>query len=773
MEEFTYIYLGGHLAEVVCGHSAFVFFFMYIPMTSPMPQYFSRFGQCEFQDLAGEELDISNLHAHVIESPAREILLSSHRRFNFGQSEAGIDALTLLSDLSRLAPSVAKDFVPKHFAENSVPFRLLNDIYSQCEPKGYIALSYCRKRVEADTPRRVVTPIAFGWSKEEDQFPIPTSNAIFQAVLREKRPEEGLWYDQVCINQDDETERVASMGAIDTIYQNARTVVVALDDVAATPDEEQFLRYYVERYAYSELPNDQQPNTGMSPPVMHQYPLLWSFLERVLSSAWFGRAWCAHEMRSGQNHVFVLPCYSPYGGQVSTVIRFTGAFFLHLLVLANEIYPATPAYHGKLRSLHEFFHQRITLNGDTFLAMQRPDTPQMSNSDGVALIPKIAETFKLQASGNPRLSPHLRQQDANRDKMGIALNASGLPLAMTSANTLSRPNIEDECLRSLLLVGLAARDPVALCTTGTPLRLHDGSTSWLSRPTPLDISSIRPAPPRFSRRATPIAQGSDGRAEYAQLDLVFLDLPHRTNPNPSFSSQVVRARTLIDLCIQYQLDGGALWNSWQAQGHPRALTMRNTFIQTLACVFECGPQWLLELSSRLKTYDTLTLEPHTIEMMLNPHLILQNYIILPEGQAALSSLLAFLSTLITSGIPWASGASEYNYGPLMINGPGSSSSDQDASVLTPTYGGKAIIFAPFEHSKTLLIAVPAAVKDSHYDTLARGWVLTSMNPYTGSAKRTVSWTLQSKAVLFGDTIFTTSLECSGNSDVRNHCVYGP
>jgi hypothetical protein len=742
---------------------------MYTPMTSQMPQYFSRFGQCEFQDVAGDELDIANLHTHVVEPHTRDTLLSGHYRSNYGQPKSTIDAITLLSDLTRLAPSVAKDFVPKQYAENSVPFRLLNDIYAPGEPKGYIALSYCRKKVDAGTPRRVVTPIAFGWSKEEDQFPIPTSDAIFQAVLREKRPEEGLWYDQVCINQDDEVERIASMGSIDTIYENARIVVVALDDVVTPPEEEQFLRCYVERYAYSELPLGQQPHAGMSPPVMQQYPLLWSFLERILASAWFGRAWCAHEMRSGQSHVFVLPCYSAYDDQVSTVIRFTGAFFLHLLALASEIYPTTPAYHSKLRSLHKFFHQRITSNGDAVLAAQRPDTPQMLVSDGVTLIPNIAETFQLLAGGNPRLSPHLRQQDANRDKMGIALNASGLPLAMTSVNALTRPNIEDECLRSLLLVGLAARDPVALCTTGAPLRLHDGSTSWLSRPTPLDVNPTLPAPVRFSRRATPISQGSDGRAEFAQLDLVFLDLPHRSNPNPSFSTQVSRARTLVDLCIQYQLDGSALWNSWQVPSHPRAQTMRNTFIQTLACVFECGPQWLLELSSRLKPYNTPALEPHIIEMLMNPHLILQNYMLLPEGQAAFSSLLTFISTLITSGIPWASGASEHSYGPLIISGPGSSSSPDAPRA----YGGKAIIFAPFQHSKTLLIAVPAAVKDAHYDTLARGWVVTSMNPYTGSAKRTVSWTLQSKGVIFGDATFTNALEGCGDVDVRNHCVYGP
>lgn len=747
---------------------------MYFPMALSNPQYpqSTRFGQCEFVELDGNSLDTSNLHTRIIKSPAKEVLLSNQRCVDFGSPDASIDSATLLADLNRLAPSVIKDFIPKHYAEHSFTLRLLNDIDFQGTESGYIALSYCRKKTLPETPRTVVTPIAFGWSEEVDQLPLPTTDAIFQAILQEKREDEGIWYDQVCLNQDDETERVAAVGTMDVIYKNARTVVVALDDVVVSPEEAQFLRYYVQHYTYSELPMDQQPFAALSPPLMRQCPLIWSFMERILSSAWFDRAWCAHEMKSGQSHVFLISCYPQYSGGNSTVVRFTGAFFFHLLSLASEIYPTTPSYHGKLRSLYEFFHRRMASSMDTILGAHRPDTPQTAESHQASLIPHIAQTFLLQASGNPRLPEYLRRQDANRDKMGIALNASGLPLSITSANSLSRPNIEDECLRSLLLVGLAARDPVALCTTGTHLRLHDGSTSWLTRPTPLDVNPSRPSLPTFGKWSTPITQGSDGRAEYAQLDLVFLELPHRTQPNPNFPRQVARGRALIDLCIQHQLDGSALWNSWQVQGHPRAMTMRNTFIQTLACVFECGPQWLMELSARLKLYTTTTMDQQSIEMLLNPHLLVQNYILLPEGQSALSFLLSFLSTLITSGIPWGSGVSERSHGPLIVTGPAASTT-YDGNFPVQGFGGKAIIFAPFEHSKTLLVAVPADVKEAHYDSLARGWVLTSMNPYTGSPKPTVSWTLQSKGVIFGDGNFSMALERRGELEVRNHRVYGP
>jgi hypothetical protein len=749
---------------------------MYFHMALPTsPQYFTRFGQCEFHGIDESELDTSSLRARIIKSSTQEILLN-RQIWPTSITDTNIDAATLLSDLSRLAPSVVKEFLSKDHVNSAFTFRLINDVDFQGEEQGYIAMSYCRRTITQTTPRRVVTPfgdLPFGWQKEVEQFPLPTSTALFQAVVRERNIGEGLWLDQICIEQEDEVERSITIGAIDTIYKNARTVVVALDDIAVTPDEEEFLRYYVEQYNYSQLPAAHQPNTGLVPPFMQQCDLFRSFFERIVGSEWFERAWCALEMNMGQSHVFLVPCYKQYENDVQPIIRFTGAFFTHMLVLASEHTTFTPTLQEKIRSLLELFQNRSTLNEDGSLAVHRPDTPQDATADTIPFIPTIAETFRMKASGNPRLPENLRILDANRNKTCIALNASGLPLALAPPGPFSRPNIEDECLRSLLLVGIAARDPVALCTTGTPLQLHDGSTSWLCRPTSLDVNTARSPPRRFKRQTSQILQATDGRAEYAQLDLVFLDLPHRTTPSPAFSTHVVRARMLIDLCAQYQIPGFGLWSFSQAPDHPRTPALRNIFIQTLACVFDCGPQWLLEVSSHVQPMD-----PQAIEMLLNPHLILQNYILLTEGQAAFTQLIGFLSTLIASGMPWPSGASERTHGPLIVSASASSTPFDYPGSPThrlPTHTGKAIMFAPFEHSKTLLIAVPAAVQDTSYAPLARGWVLTSMNPYTGtgSAKGTVSWTLQSKGAMFGDRAFNAGLGRVGEAEFRRHRVYGP
>ena len=541
--------------------------------------------------------------------------------------------------------------------------------------------------------------------------------------------------------------------------------------------------------------------SACSPPCMQQNPSFWTFFERVLSSAWFGRAWCAHEMKMGQSHVFLMPCWTYEDDEVQTVIRFTGAFFLHMLDLAGEMQSVEAADFGKVRALHAFFRHSVAVQDDNDTALAyRPDTPQHSPQDRSSLIPTIADVFPMKAGGNPLLPEYLRRLDANRDKMCIALNASEVPLALAPANAFSRPNTEDECLRSMLLVGLAARDAIALCTTGTALQLHDGSISWLCRPALPDASSARPALSRLSKSARQITQGSDGKAEYAQLDLLFLDIPHRAAPNALFGTHVERARMLVDLSIQSQVGGTGLWNFWQTPNHARAPALRNIFIQTVACFFNCGAQWLLDVAASQEHQGLSAMEPYALSVLMNHQVPLQNYLALPDGRAAVSALLSFAAELIASGIPWASGASERTHGPMIVSAPVSSSisssasssssfsttsspsstfpslslqssSPQHAPAINP---GRALIFAPFAHSKTLLLAVPAALQSAEYQPLARAWVLTTRHPYTGGVlKPAVNWTLQSKGVLFGDAAFAACLMCCGEADVRNHRVYGP
>ncbi|KAF2110589.1 heterokaryon incompatibility protein-domain-containing protein [Lophiotrema nucula] len=724
----------------------------------------TRAGQCEFIDVEEDEVDTSNLQAHIVGPEATQSLLLD--RHPWTPPEPPLDPEALLSDLTQLAPSVAKSVTIKNRDADELVLRLIYNTDVVQDESSYIAMSYCWKKVNREMSRKIVSPtgdLPFGWVRTVEQFPLPTSKAMFEAVLRERSSEqEGLWFDQACINQEDEEEKATTIGAIDSIYRNARTVVVALDDIAADEHEESFFRQYIEQYSSSDQPSNQQPSLGLKPPMVLRHRPMRTFIERILSSIWFERAWCAHEMRMGRNYVFIVPCVSDEDDEVFTFIRFAGSFFLHLLSLAGEAPHAFPGSQGQISSLHQLLARKIMIE-EQFAIQARNSGVQLSPNLELPnqYIPSIAEIFRQKAGGNPRLPEYLRRLDANRDRVSIALSYAGLPLALRPASPLQRPNIEDECLRQLLLICLAARDAVALCTTGTPLQLHDGSISWICRPTSLDVLPSTQPLPRFSSKTSAISQASDGRAEYVQLDLVFLDLPHRTQPNPYFPIYVQRARLFIDLCIQHRIQSLTTWTSWQAPGHPRAPPMKNMFVQTLACAFQCGPGWFFDVSNRLLQPEQ-QLGIQAIEILLHPQLDIQNFIITPDGQRALSLLLAFLCTLITNGIPWASGASERTCGPMVV------------SLSHTSHTSRAIIFAPFEHSKTLLVAVPDAVKAPEYASLARGWILTPFREFTGSPSgTTVKWTLVGKSVVFGDKGFDGSLGGGQGGEGRGHMVFGP
>ncbi|KAF9741438.1 O-methyltransferase family 2 [Paraphaeosphaeria minitans] len=703
------------------------------------------------------------IHAHVVSPRVKQALVYPQQQQYPHEihDEAGD---SLLAHLHRLAPSVAKDFLPRPSIRDDVAFRLINDAYPEGEEESYIAISYVWYKVSRDTPKKLISLVGdlpFGWVQTVEQVPLPTTKGMFQAVLNERRAGEGLWFDQVCINQEDVIEKALAIGTMDSIYKNARIVVAALDDVSVTVEELQYLEQYYHKYVFSDLPLDQHPNRGMNPPVMQQYPWLRSFVERILSSMWFERAWCAHELRMGRSHVFLVPCSMEYGEDSAyTVVRLTGAFFVHIESLLRLV-PDSLSYY------------------DQGAVAVRESYPRPRPSLWRSLVPTIPEIFNMKAGGNPRLPEHMRRLDANRDKTSIVLNVTGIPLVLKPPSPLRRPAIKDECLRQLLLIGLAARDPVTLCTTGAPLQLHDGSISWLCKPTPLDQpSSYSVQPPAFPQTTNTITQGSDGRAEYIQLDLIFLDLPHRTQPNPNFPAIAQRAREFIELCIQYQVQSHTLWNLAQTSTHPRAPALRNIFLQTLACMFECGAAWLLDVVSQPSFPQSISsLDPAALELLFNPQVILRTYVNIPFSAA----LLHILGTFIAHGIPWASSASERTHGPLVVSAPSPSPPPPPrtfAHKTVPLPSEKLLLFAPFAHSKTFLVAVPAALKSPDYDALARGWILTPSSPFTGSGMRSpkaaaVSWVLRGKATVFGEGAVNAGLGDGGGESVRNHRVYGP
>ena len=189
----------------------------------------------------------------------------------------------ILDTLTRIAPSVAEGFYVKYDSLGDLAFRLYNPQHSEHAPEGaYIALSYCwrnhgNQKVYAD---------------DKESIPLPLSPEMFSGVLAQKRQNEGLWFDQGCIHQTEEQEKATTIGLMDTIYQSARSVIVALDDIELSDHEVVYLRNFINQYKRLS-PEASSRLLSVRPAWMQTSPyssVIRGIYDKILNSAWMGRA---------------------------------------------------------------------------------------------------------------------------------------------------------------------------------------------------------------------------------------------------------------------------------------------------------------------------------------------------------------------------------------------------------------------------------------------------------------------------------------------------
>jgi hypothetical protein len=201
----------------------------------------------------------------------------------------------------------------------------------------------------------------------------------------------------------------------------------------------------------------------------------------------------------------------------------------------------------------------------------------------------------MKAGGNPRLPRHLRECAANRDKVSIVLNIARLGLVLSTSKDAQLPATMDECLRSLLLLALAAREPASLCTGGSSLKIPRTVSNWLFSP---EGSAITAGFETQISHQTAISTGSDAStAEYVQLDLVFpLAKMHRLSYFPPTQGSLDRAKLFMDWWMSYSRSS-TLSRLFDAPPLDLAKA-KEIFIQTLACSLECGQSWMSEVSKQ-------------------------------------------------------------------------------------------------------------------------------------------------------------------------------
>jgi len=666
-------------------------------------------------------------HVHKLD------LVDEHRLLK-PPSDAGSHPKQLLERLQHLDNRVAERFMVKPDIKAEFAFRLICNSrhFIRQQHSSFIALSYRRKRVV---------------EKHPDFYTLPLEKEMLQAVWEERISDhEGLWIDQICIDQDSNEEKTISMSAMDMVYRSARLVVVALDDLELKEREGNVLKNHMIEY---ERLRHVAPNKRFrrhQTPWLEGHEDLLQVLQKILSSSWFKRAWCRHEMRLARDHVFLLPCRTA-GLFKRTVLRLTSSCIAHLLALATEV-PFDAKIELLKPALHAFFRDRTqpTTNGTD-------STLHHGNFTTV-----VAEVFGMEAGGDPRLPEEQREADARRDKVSIILNTMECGLALNPRHRVGMS--KEECYYSLLLLALAAGDPGALCSVGKPMRIPVHETArrksyeiscWQFEPTNVDagLNNYKTLDrlPADSKYSTGFSHGH----HFIKLDLHLLsaDNLHRASDNKEI---LTLAESFVSTCETRKLGRHRKrYLLRDGQANRSFGNMRDVYSETLACVFACGPDWMNQVCARHGV--------SRFKLDLEPACWLMVALRTMKGQwpkadwvdRAAGFIMDFVNFLVIRGMPQRSLRQAEAWRPGVVRTPNA---------------GKLLMFRP--PGEEVRAAVPSMLLDIDYVHLARIWMLV---PRTTDSK----WTLRGKSVMFGDDAGLAQVNCDGDEGQlvkRQQEVYG-
>jgi hypothetical protein len=504
------------------------------------------------------------------------------------------EATTILSRLKELNPAVAKQFQPKQQALSLLSLRLISTQVSACRAlPSFLAVSYCWH-----SPDWVVSsaaePIVDGW-----RISRPMLDALMDFRASE---EEGVWMDQLCIDQENETDKKIHIGAMDIIYRSSRRLVILLEDIQLSQDEECAGLTYASAYeegcrevrernlegqAKEEFGNKMFPrqedklrDEGQGHILLAVIP----FALKLLGARWFSRAWCAHEIRLAPylppNNPLLL-CYGHLGQVISFEFRFIHHLILHL---SSSIPEERPQITGL-----DFRH-----------AMNDPDPTSLQQHSW--RIHRLAGMKSPDLSSMQHLVNVLSSKCSRKsDLISIALNTSSSPLCYEGDVT----TVEDVIwIFSLFL--LATGDVVPLVADGSKLRITDGNEketiSWAIYPHQGILDETLPImDPNLVTGVT---------RDYVELDLlIFKSLPSTPSVESlELSSRIITQHKLMVLAREFLLAAdqevrAALETIKYDPGNDNSdssgLSIR--FHQLwLAHAIDCGLEWILRLPEVLR-----------------------------------------------------------------------------------------------------------------------------------------------------------------------------
>ncbi|KAF6840347.1 O-methyltransferase family 2 [Colletotrichum musicola] len=285
----------------------------------------------------------------------------------------------------------------------------------------------------------------------------PVGRRFADAILALRgHPREGVWMDQICINQADEDEKQRAIACMVVIYRSCRRLVVLLEDVELTDAEAALPSQYDNLATVAEhnaVPRDER-----------DVPLFISMFDKVAAARWWQRAWCFHEFVVGEpwsdkrfldvhQTVFVMGLE---GGRTCVV----DCLKLRLLLSAVMIKLQHRSPLGK--------HLEPVLSGFAQRTSPLHDSP-------------VRRAGATKASFLGRFNAVVRTDcSVPGDRLSICINLVGLGIAYFR-DAGEEPCADDTFYHAILLA-LAAGEKRPLAFANQEALVVRGRRSWLERP---------------------------------------------------------------------------------------------------------------------------------------------------------------------------------------------------------------------------------------------------------------------------------------------------
>lgn len=470
------------------------------------------------------------------------------------------NAKKVFQRLTNFNSAFATNFAWKESAVSEAPFKLLFSrkaevVQDLSRPVGsYIIISYCWHDSDSD------------WEKAgsgDVQEPWPIQRPFVEDVMKLRSSEnEGVWIDQLSIDQGNYEEKMQAIASMDIIYQCARQLVIVLEDITIPAKEEEIINRYWEK-----LTDHWDDFSGWLGWLRVHGPgedirLLGAAYTTILSARWFKRAWCIHEFRVSQ-YTFDDPGRQPRFramGMAGNVVKIPAV----LLFFMSNIVQQSP-HTEDVKKLHWLMAR------SKIQTLHTSKGPKISGS--WSLIQQVHDTCNLDCS-------------KINDKVQIAINLSGLPLCWKGS-----AESDNDVYWVFILLALAANEASVLAFNGPPIlfRHPNGEIlpSWARR----SYSTQGECRILVERDELGISSFSP---EYVDIDLLFLQKQAQRPSEEALllADKIIRQNQLCDRKVSVldplkQRDVDSLLSEYDNK------TMIHAAVRdTVACFIDGGIPWM-------------------------------------------------------------------------------------------------------------------------------------------------------------------------------------